>query len=135
MNHKNLISSAVMYAICLAAVVTSIAIAQQDEKSKATGQGEMKLPPGWTLEDVQAYTVAGTPGKQHELLTKEAGVWQGKNTMWFAPGAEPVKSECTSTVTPIMDGRYVKVEMSGEMPGMGPYTGVGTYGFDNTSKK
>ena len=44
-------------------------------------------------------------------------------------------SEGTSTVKPIMDGRYMQVEMKGEMPGMGEFTGVGIYGFDNVSQK
>ena len=34
-----------------------------------------------------------------------------------------------------MDGRYIKVEMKGDMPGMGPYHGGGIYGYDNVSKK
>jgi hypothetical protein len=96
---------------------------------------ELKLPPGWTAADLQACIAAGTPGKMHEFLAKGAGVWLGKTTMWMGPGVDPMKSECTATVTPIMDGRYVKVEMAGEFPGMGPYTGVGTYGFDNVSQQ
>jgi hypothetical protein len=34
-----------------------------------------------------------------------------------------------------MDGRYVKTEMAGEMPGMGAFTGFGIAGFDNVSQK
>ena len=34
-----------------------------------------------------------------------------------------------------MDGRYTRVEVAGEMPGMGPYNGFGVYGFDNVSQK
>lgn len=45
------------------------------------------------------------------------------------------KSECTSTVTPIMDGRYAKCEMIGEVPGMGAFNGFGLTGFDNVSQK
>ena len=51
------------------------------------------------------------------------------------PGAEPVKSECVSTITPMMDGRFVKCEIKGDMPGMGPFEGFGIYGFDNVSQK
>jgi hypothetical protein len=80
--------------------------------------------------------LAGTPGKMQEHLAKGAGVWQGKCQMWMAPSiVEPMKSESTSTVTPIMDGRFIKVEMAGEMPGMGPYSGFGLYGFDNVSQR
>jgi hypothetical protein len=125
--------------IGLALIAGSIAIAAdppRDAKpAAATAQPEMKLPPGWTQEDMQACMLAGTPGKNHEHLAKGIGKWQGKNTMWMAPGAPPMVSDCSSTVTSIMDGHYVKVETVGEMPGMGPYSGQGTYGFDNVSGK
>ena len=86
------------------------------------------------MEDMQACMLAGTPGKQQEHLAKEAGVWNGKTTM-FMPGAEPVTSECVSTITPIMGGRFIKCEIKGDMPGMGPFEGSGFYGFDNVSQK
>ena len=95
----------------------------------------MKLPAGWTAEDMAACVAAGTPGEQHQQLAKNVGVWTGKNTMWMAPDSEPMKSECTATYTPILDGRFVKCEMAGEMPGMGPFNGGGLYGFDNVSQK
>jgi hypothetical protein len=46
-----------------------------------------------------------------------------------------MKSDCTYTVTSIMDGRYIKAELAGEMPGMGPFNGLGITGFDNVSQK
>ena len=98
-------------------------------------QPEMQLPPGWTAEDMQACMAAAAPGKMHEHLVKSVGTWQGKNTMWMYPGAEPMKSESTATITPMLDGRFVKCEMSGDMPGMGPYNGFALYGFDNVSQK
>jgi hypothetical protein len=94
-----------------------------------------KLPEGWTMEDMQACIVAGTPGKMHKFLAEGTGDWTGKNTMWMTPGSEPIKTQCTSKVSPMMDGRFVKCEMNGEMPGMGPYNGYGIYGFDNVSQK
>jgi hypothetical protein len=84
---------------------------------------------------MQACIAAGTPGKMHEHLAQGVGVWQGKTTMWMGPGGDTMKSECTSTVSKMMDGRYVKVELAGEMPGMGPYTGLGIHGFDNVTQK
>lgn len=79
--------------------------------------------------------LAGTPGKMHEYLAKGAGVWRGKTTMWMAPGAEPMTGECTYTITPMMEGRYCKCEITGEMPPMGSYSGFGISGFDNVSQK
>jgi hypothetical protein len=131
MSGRKLAGSALVAAVGLVAVV----MAAEPGKDQKTGgaAGEMQLPPGWTLEDMQACMAAGTPGKMHEHLLKGVGVWEGKSKMWMVPGSPPVESTCTSTVTSMMDGRYVKVEMAGEMPGMGPYNGLGIYGFDNVA--
>jgi hypothetical protein len=118
----------------LAAVAGTIALAQPS-KDKPAAQPEWQLPPGWTPEDMQACAEAAIPGPMHELLTKGAGVWRGKTRMWMGADTEPIASECTTTVTSIMDGRYVHVETSGEMPGMGMFNGMGIYGFDNVSQE
>jgi hypothetical protein len=117
------------------AVAGSLAIADSSKDSKGAGQPEMKLPAGWTMEDMQAFMEAATPGKMQQRLAQEAGVWTCKTTMWMNPGAEPIMSEGKTTVTPIMDGRYTKAEMEGEMPGMGPYHGYAIYGYDNVAKQ
>lgn len=135
MNVKNLTAATMIAIVALAVVTGAIAVAEPPKDAKPAAPPELKLPPGWTLADMQACILAGTPGKMQERLTKDAGVWLGKSTMWMTPGSEPMKSDCTSTVTPIMDGRYVKVEVAGEMPGMGPFTGQGLYGFDNVSQQ
>lgn len=106
----------------------------EDGKGPANpGTPQMQLPPGWTMEDVQACMIAATPGEQHKYLAGAAGEWEGKNTTWMFAGAEPVQTQSRSVVTPMLDGRFVKVEMAGEMPGMGPYHGFAIYGFDNVS--
>jgi hypothetical protein len=127
---------AVVVAIVGFATVGSFAIADasKDAKKAEGDAAELKLPPGWTMEDMQACIRAATPGEEHAGLAQEAGVWNGKTTMYM-PGAEPVTSECVSTITPIMDGRYIKCEIKGDMPGMGPFEGFGIYGYDNVSKK
>ncbi len=135
MSTKNWLVPAIVLAVGLAVVVGSNAIADSSKDAKPAGQPEFKLPPGWTVEDMQACMLAGKPGKMQEHLAAGAGEWTGKTSMWMAPGTEPMLSECTSTVTPIMDGRFIKVEMQGDMPGMGPFTGFGVYGFDNVSQK
>ncbi|HVT27816.1 MAG TPA: DUF1579 domain-containing protein [Lacipirellulaceae bacterium] len=135
MNSKKLLVSVLVFSLTIAAIVSSRAVADKSDDSKSATQPEMKLPPGWTADDMKACMLAGTPGKMQQLLTKDAGEWEGKSTMWMGPGGEPITSECTSTVTPILDGHYVKIEMKGDMPGMGPYHGGGVYGYDNVSKK
>jgi hypothetical protein len=105
--------------------------------SAATDSAELefKLPPGWTKADMEACMLAGTPGKSQQRLVAEAGEWAGKTTMWMMPDSPPVTSECSATITPIMDGRFTLTEMNGEMPGMGPYIGQGLQGYDNVSQK
>jgi hypothetical protein len=134
MKLKNRFVPVVIAGAAIAATVGSFAIAQPEGQAPA-GQPDFPLPPGWTPEDMEACMVAGTPGEMHAFLATHAGTWDGQCTMWMYPGADPMESACTSTITPIMDGRYVRVTMDGEMPGMGTFTGEGTYGFDNVSKK
>ncbi|MBX3389552.1 MAG: DUF1579 domain-containing protein [Phycisphaeraceae bacterium] len=120
----------------LLAAVGSIAMGDPSKDMKPAGQPmDMQLPPGWTPQDMQACMEAGTPGEQHKVLASGAGKWNGKNQMWMAPDTPPMASECVATITPIMDGRYTKCEITGDMPGMGPFTGFGIYGFDNVSKQ
>ncbi len=133
MNLKKYWTPALLAAAGLAALVGSIAVAATD--TPAGGQAEMQLPPGWTAEDMQAMMEAATPGKMQALLTQDAGTWRCKSTYWASADSEPVMSDGTSTVTPLMDGRYIQIEMSGEMPGLGPYNGLGIYGYDNVSKQ
>lgn len=127
---KKIVRATSVAVVTLAAAWGSMAIADP-----AKDQPAMQLPPGWTAEDAQACALAAVPGKMHEHLSKSIGVWHGKNTMWMFEGAEPVKSESTSTISSMLDSRFVKCEMSGEMPGMGPYSGFAVYGFDNVSGK
>jgi len=132
----------------LAAIAGSIAIAQPAKDSKpavkpstatphhpASPACQPQLPPGMTPEDMQACAAAATLGDQHAYLAEAVGTWQGKNKMWMAPDSEPMLSECTTVISPIMDGRFFKCETTGDMPGMGPFTGFGISGFDNVSGK
>jgi hypothetical protein len=121
--------------LAASAGVATIAMAEAPADPKAAAQPESQLPHGWTPEDMQKVIAAGTPGKMHAHLTEGAGKWKAETTMWMTPDAEPIKSAGSSTVTPMMDGRYIKVEMAGEMPGMGPYHGFGIYGYDNVAKE
>ena len=137
MNRRKLFAPAL--AACLGLAVAAFAAepakSTKKEAAPAAGQAEMKLPPGWTQADMERCMAAATPGKEHERLARDVGQWHGKNTMWMYPGAEPMNSECTYTVTTMMDGRYIKGEMAGEMPGMGPFSGFCITGYDNVAKQ
>src|SRR3954452_15482348 len=134
MSYRRLIVSAFVATAVIAVLVGSLAVAAKKETA-ASNQPEIKLPPGWTMDDMKACIEAGTPGKMHELLAKDAGEWTGKTTMWMGPEGPAMTSDCTFSATSIMDGRFVMVEMKGDMPGMGPYHGGGVYGYDNVLKK
>jgi hypothetical protein len=134
MKCKHLMSAAVAVVFSLVATVSIIG-ADAPKASKTPSLSDFKLPDGWTMEDLQACMAAGVPGEMHKKLAKDVGTWKGKQTMWMGPGSQPATSDCTSTVTPMMDGRFVKVDFSGEIPGMGPYNGMGIVGYDNVSKK
>jgi hypothetical protein len=134
MRGRTFVLAALTAAVALAAV-GAIAIADPAEDSKAGGQPEFKLPAGWTEADMQACILAPPPGKMEERWAQVIGVWGGKYTMWLGPGAVPIETECTNTITPLMDGRFTKCEMVGEMPGMGPYHGFAIFGFDNVSQE
>jgi len=110
------------------------AVTQEPKAAAGQGQPEMPLPPGWTEADMQACMASATPGEPHQMLAKAAGTWHGKVQSWMAPGTEAMKSECTNTVSMMMD-RYQKSEIQGEMPGMGPFHGFGVYGYDNVTKQ
>jgi hypothetical protein len=119
-------------------VAGSIAIAQPGGKDKApkapAGQPEMQLPPGMTMEDMKAYMEAGTTGPMHERMKEDVGTWTGTTTMWMSPDAPPTKTDCKAVFTTMMDGKFLKMELTGDTP-MGPMSGMGIYGFDNVSKK
>lgn len=133
MNHRAAASAIVLFtALCVP--LASAQSANERETKSPAAQPEPQLPPGWTEADMQAFAAAATPGEMQEFLSKGAGVWLGKTTMWMAPGAEPIHSESTSTIKSVMDGRYFICEMKGDIPGMGPFNGYGIYAYDNVSE-
>jgi len=138
MNYRKLIVPTFAAALGMATAVGAMALADglKEKPAAAAPAGEQpQLPPGWTEADMQACILAGTPGEMHKKLQESVGTWEGKNTMWMMPDAPPVTSEVKSTVTSMLDGRYIRIEMEGEMPGMGPYKGFGLMGYDNVTQK
>lgn len=129
------VSLSLLTAFLMVAVIGATVSAEPQKDAPPQGQPQMQLPPGWTMEDVQACMAAGTPGKMHEHLAACVGTWEGKNKMWMFPGADPVDTRSTAVISPMLDGRFFRCEISGEMPGMGPYNGFAIYGFDNVSQE
>jgi hypothetical protein len=138
---------------CLIAILAGVAVGQPDKKSdpKATpaapampSKGEHAQPAGMPamtpeqMEQMKAWQEAATPGPMQEFLTKGCGTWEGKVKWWETPDATASESNCTTTTTSMMDGRFIKSETKGMMK-MGemsmPFEGFGIYGYNNTSKQ
>lgn len=89
---------------------------------------------GPSAEEMQKYMELAQPGPHHKMLAEGAGTWETKTTMWMQPGAPPVESTGTSTITAVLGGRFVEEVTQSNMMGM-PWEGRGTFGYDNVSKK
>jgi hypothetical protein len=116
--------------VAVGTIITAFAFAQHEGK-----QPEMKLPDGWTMEDMQKCMMAGEPGDQHKFLAKLVGTWNAETKMWMGPGSDPMTSQGTWTMTSMYDGRYIKTDVDGDVPGMGKFVGMGITGFDNVSQE
>ncbi|MBP7587852.1 MAG: DUF1579 family protein [Thermoanaerobaculia bacterium] len=81
-----------------------------------------------------AWTKAMTPGKEHQEMASRIGTWQGKVSMWEAPGAAPQISPGKSERTMGLGGRVMIDHWTGSMMGM-PFEGLGMTGYDNASGK
>lgn len=120
--------------VATAALLAGTFAVADDKPANGKGQPEMKVP-GMDPAHMQACMEAGMPGKNHAWLQKMVGNWKGSTQMWMSPEmTEPTKSECSETVTGLMDGKFIQCDMSSEMMGM-PFKGRGTTGYDNVSKK
>lgn len=112
-------------ALCLVAVPSAVA---QEKAAAAAPEDPMQ-------QMMQAYAEYGAVGPQHEKLAERAGAWDAVITMWPMPGAEPQVSKSTSVIKVVMGGRYLIETFQGEVPGMGPFEGMGITGYDNLKKQ
>lgn len=78
----------------------------------------------------------GTPRAEHRNLQSRVGTWDGHVKAWMMPGQPAEESTCTTTFTPMMDGRFLRSETRGNMLMGGhtmPFEGFGVYGFNNAT--
>jgi hypothetical protein len=99
----------------------------------AQAPGEQAMTPEQKAQ-MEAWTKAMTPGKPHQELATRAGVWEGKVSMWEAPGAQPQISQARSERTMGLGGRVLVDHWQGTMMGM-PFEGMGMTGYDNSNGK
>ena len=74
------------------------------------------------------------PGPEHELLKKDAGVWDATVEEFSEPGSPPKVSKGVETNTLICGGLWLISEFKGEMMGQ-PFQGHGVTGYDPVKKK
>lgn len=84
---------------------------------------------------MEAWAKAATPGEAHAGFARSAGTWNAlvKTPNPMDPSAEPTTSEGTSHVEVVLGGRYLVERFEGEMPGMGPFQGMGVLAFNNVT--
>ncbi|TWT44211.1 hypothetical protein RAS1_06200 [Phycisphaerae bacterium RAS1] len=104
--------------------------AKGDDKA---AKPDEKAAGGMTQEMMDEFAKAGEPGENHKLLEAFVGNWKMEVKSMMGPG-EPDVTSGTSTVKPIMGGRYFVDEVKGSMMGA-PFEGMGVTGYDNLQKK
>lgn len=119
------------HAAALLIVAASAALIQPAQDAKPAAP---QLPPGMTQAEADAYAAAAAPGEMHAWLAKNAGTWTGVSRNWSAPDTDPMSSDSTLVATMELGGRYLQNSVSAEWPGIGPFEGRGTVGYDNAQR-
>jgi hypothetical protein len=94
-----------------------------DDEGSGDGKGAAPAVPEWTQ-----------PGPEHKALSEQVGTWGVHGKFWEPGHEKPSESDSTSTITSILDGRYVQEDMKGKIMGMDMH-GMGIFGFDRVDKK
>jgi hypothetical protein len=81
-----------------------------------------------------AQDVMPKPGKEHELLKKFEGEWDGTMKMMMEPGKDPMVSKAKESCKLIAGGLFLVTDVDGEMMG-GKFIGHGVLGYDVQKKK
>lgn len=102
-------------------MTSALAVTAQEEAGSDQAMAEM----------MAAWGRYAAVGPQHEALQRREGSWSATVKFWMAPGTEPEVSTATSTVEPIMGGRYMLERFSSSMPDGSAFEGMGLVGYDN----
>jgi hypothetical protein len=113
--------------ICCASLLATTASAIAEDKAPAAAASAEDPK---KKEMMDAFMKYATPGESHKALGDMAGKWKYKWVGWEEPNAKPMESTGTSTMKPILGGRFMQNEMKGKFMGM-PYEGMALIGYDN----
>jgi len=114
---------------CVACATLALLAATPWQDAKAKEKAG-PAPGGPTAEQMAAMKSYATPGPEHKALAEMAGSWLVTSECWMSPSGPSEKGSGTSTMKPVMDGRFIQEDFSGSLP-MGPFHGMGLMGFDN----
>jgi len=123
-----------LFAICLILVPVAAFAQGEDHAHGDHAGGDHGHAEGGADAEMAAMMALAQPGEHHAHLATYAGTWNTKTTMWQQPGAEPVTGSGTTVNTPILGGRYMQGEVTGNFMGM-PFEGLSIEGYDNGTKR
>lgn len=109
-----------LVAAALAAVTAAPAVAQD---AADMDEAMVQMMAAW-----EAYAEVGPP---HQALRDRQGAWDATVKFWYAPDTPPEVSQASSTVEPIMGGRYMLERFTSTMPDGSAFEGMGLTGYDN----
>ena len=108
----------------MAALLCALPGFGQEQKSATPSPDQMK-------EMMQKWQEAMTPAEHHKHLGFLVGSWNVESKVWMnGPDAPPEITKGSSTMKPILGGRFIQQDMKGSMMGK-PMNGVGMMGYDN----
>lgn len=112
------------------------AVEKPAEKPRATADKTKAAPAGADAEKaaMEAMMKAATPGEPHKTLASMAGTFDTTIKMWMKPGDPPQENKGTTERKMVLGGRYLSETFEGTFMGQ-PYSGMGTAGYDNVTKK
>lgn len=85
---------------------------------------------------MEAMQKQATPGPHQKALDPLVGDWTYKAKFWVAPGAPPMEMAGEAKSKWILDGRFLREEVTGPAQGgMPPFHGISVTGYDNATKK
>lgn len=85
-------------------------------------------------EMMEVYKKLATPSEPHKKLSRFEGSWDTRTKAWMDPNQSPKESKGTAEHKMVLGGRFLQMEMTGDMMGA-PFAGIGFMGYDNNTKK